>query len=182
MTWISLFHHTGFFRMRKNKSYLKILCIFFHLAYLRNSPRGFTKIPILYSFFFSKVRPCLVCSFAVFSVSIFPRMVKIWYFGLKILENMFLWGKFHNVWSGYNYQEHPNQFVQNFLLEFENLPCNYYAGKSHWIFTCYTSLVMSVAGQKNFPSKSATVFVASRYYSTIYFGLEVFPAPHNYYT
>ena len=54
--------------------------------------------------------------------------------------------------------------------------------ENHVEFSHVTSLVMSVAGQKNFPPESATVFVASRYYSTIYFGLEVFPAPHNYYT
>ena len=82
------------------------------LRYLRNSPRGLTKIPFLFSFFFSKERPGLVCSFAIFSVSIFPRSVKIWYFGMKI-RNMFLWGnihEFHNVWSGYNCKENPIQF------------------------------------------------------------------------
>ena len=51
--------------------------------------------------------------------------------------------------------------------------------ENHVEFSHVTSLVMSVAGQKNFPSKSATVFVASRYYSTIYFGLEVFSLLHT---
>ena len=137
-----------------------------------------------YSFFFKrKGESCLFICCCLLMFLFYQDSLKFGILDWKCMKTL-LWKELfliffirQNVWFFKKIQ--TNSYKQ-FLLEFENLPCNYYAGKSHWIFTCYTSLVMSVAGQKNFPSKSATVFVASRYYSTIYFGLEVFPAPHRW--